>query len=172
MRKTIYLIALVGALFISCKKEGTASTVESKNPDQIGITVSKSANIEMVKKLTAMAENSDFPNFKANFAPKAVIHDNMNDISIDENIKMLEDIKANGMTISLSKKPLIWEIINDKADEKTGVKNYVFTYYDATFSRGGKSVVINYNMIFAIKDGKVVEEWDIYDSAPILNLLK
>jgi predicted ester cyclase len=48
----------------------------------------------------------------------------------------------------------------------------VFTYYDATFSRGGKSVVINYNMIFAIKDGKVVEEWDIYDSAPIMNLLK
>ena len=172
MRKTIYLIALVGALFISCKKEGTASTVESKNSDQIGITVSKSANIEMVKKLTAMAENSDFTNFKANFAPNAVIHDNMKDISIDENIKILEDIKANGMTISLSKKPLIWEIINDKADEKTGVKNYVFTYYDATFSRGGKSVVINYNMIFAIKDGKVVEEWDIYDSAPIMNLLK
>ena len=172
MKKTISLIALVGLLFISCKKEGTASTVEAKNPDQIGITVSKSANIEMVKKLTAMAENSDFPNFKANFAPKAVIHDNMNDINIDENIKMLEDIKANGMTISLSKKPLIWEIINDKADEKTGVKNYVFTYYGATFSKGDKSVVINYNMIFAIKDGKIVEEWDIYDSAPILNLLK
>ena len=101
MKKTISLIALVGLLFISCKKEGTASTVETKNPDQIGIMVIKSANIEMVKKLTAMAENSDFPNFKANFAPKAVIHDNMNDISIDENIKMLEDIKANGMTISL-----------------------------------------------------------------------
>ena len=172
MKKTISLIALVGLLFISCKKEGTASAVEAKNPDQIGITVSKSANIEMVKKLTAMAENSEFQNFKANFAPNAVIHDNMKDISIDENIKILEDIKANGMTISLSKKPLIWEIINDKANKKTGVKNYVFTYYDATFSRGGKSVVINYNMIFAIKDGKVVEEWDIYDSAPIMNLLK
>jgi hypothetical protein len=172
MKKTIFLIALVGLLFISCKKEETASTVEAKNPDQIGVMVKNSANIEMVKKLIAMAENADYTNFKAYFAPNAVIHDNKNDINIDENIKMLEDFKANGVTISLSKNPLIWENINDEPNKKTGAKNFVFTYFDATFSKGGKSVVINYNMIFGIKDGKVVVEWDIYDSAPIMNLLK
>jgi hypothetical protein len=172
MKKTISLIAIAIMLFTSCKKEEKPSTVEAKNPDQFGVMVKKSANIEMVKKLIAMAENSDFANFKANFAPNAVIHDNMNDITIDENIKMLEDFKANGMTISLSKDPLIWENINDEPNKKTGVKNYVFTYYDATFSKGGKSVVINYNMIFGIKDGKVVVEWDIYDTAPIMGLLK
>jgi hypothetical protein len=172
MKKTISLIAIAIMLFTSCKKEENASTVEAKNPDQFGVMVKKSANIEMVKKLIAMAEKSDFANFKTNFAPNAVIHDNMNDITIDENIKMLEDFKANGMTISLSKDPLIWENINDEPNKKTGVKNYVFTYYDATFSKGGKSVVINYNMIFGIKDGKVVVEWDIYDTAPIMGLLK
>ena len=172
MKKTISLIAIAALLFISCKKEDAASTVEAKNPDQFGVLVGKSDNIEMVKKMTAMAENSDFPNFKANFAPNAVIHDNMNDITIEENIKILEDFKAQGLKISLGKKPLVWENINDKPDEKTGVKNYVFTYYDATFSKGDKSVVINYNMIFAIKDGKIVEEWDIYDTAPIMGLLK
>ncbi len=172
MKKTISLIAIAIMLFTSCKKEENASTIETKNPDQFGVMVKKSANIEMVKKLIAMAENSDFANFKANFAPNAVIHDNMNDITIDENIKMLEDFKANGMTISLSKDPLIWENINDEPNKKTGIKNYVFTYYDATFSKGGKSVVINYNMIFGIKDGKVVVEWDIYDTAPIMGLLK
>ena len=172
MKKTISLIAIAIMLFTYCKKEEKPSTVEAKNPDQFGVMVKKSANIEMVKKLIAMAENSDFANFKANFAPNAVIHDNMNDITIDENIKMLEDFKANGMTISLSKDPLIWENINDEPNKKTGVKNYVFTYYDATFSKGGKSVVINYNMIFGIKDGKVVVEWDIYDTAPIMGLLK
>ena len=172
MKKTISLIEIAVILFTSCKKEDSASTVETKNPDQFGVMVKKSANIEMVKKLVAMAENSDFTNFKANFATDAVIHDNMNDITIDENIKMLEEFKANGVTISLSKDPLIWENINDEPNKKTGVKNFVFTYYDATFSKGGKSVVINYNMIFGIKDGKVVVEWDIYDSAPIMDLLK
>jgi hypothetical protein len=172
MKKTISLIAIAIMLFTSCKKEENASTIETKNPDQFGVMVKKSANIEMVKKLIAMAEKSDFANFKTNFASNAVIHDNMNDITIDENIKMLEDFKANGMTISLSKDPLIWENINDEPNKKTGIKNYVFTYYDATFSKGGKSVVINYNMIFGIKDGKVVVEWDIYDTAPIMGLLK
>ena len=94
MKKTISLIAIAALLFISCKKEDAASTVEAKNPDQFGVLVGKSDNIEMVKKMTAMAENSDYPNFKANFAPNAVIHDNMNDITIEENIKILEDLKA------------------------------------------------------------------------------
>jgi hypothetical protein len=171
MKKTIALIALTGLLFTSCKKEVAAST-EAKNPDQFGVMVSKSTNIDMVLKITDMAIKTDYTNFKANYAPNAVIHDNMNDITIDENIKILEDIKAKGVKLSLGKDPLVWENINDKADKKTGVKNYVFTYYDATFSKGDKSATINYNMIFAIKDGKVVEEWDIYDSAPIMELLK
>lgn len=172
MKKTIALIALTGLLFISCKKEENAAPVKAKNPDEYGVMIKKSANIEMVKKLTAMATSLDFENFKANFAPNAVIHDNRKDITIDENINVLKDIKAKGMTLTLGNDPLIFEHVNYKADEKTGVSNYIFTYYDATFARGGKSVVINYNMIFAIKDGKVVEEWDIYDSAPIMELLK
>ena len=49
MKKTISLIAIAALLFISCKKEDAASTVEAKNTDQVGIVVGKSANIEMVK---------------------------------------------------------------------------------------------------------------------------
>ena len=49
MKKTISLIAIAIMLFTSCKKEENASTVEAKNPDQFGVMVKKSANIEMVK---------------------------------------------------------------------------------------------------------------------------
>ena len=172
MKKTLALIALTSLLFISCKKEETAAPVKAKNPDEFGVMIKKSANIDMVKKLTKMGSSFDFENFKANFAPNAIIHDNMKDITIDENIKVLEDIKAKGMTLTLDKDPLIFEHVDYEANKKTGISNYVLTYQDATFSRGGKSVVINYHMVFGIKDGKVVEEWDIYDSAPIMDLLK
>jgi hypothetical protein len=111
-------------------------------------------------------------NFKSNFAPGAILHDNMNDQTIDENVKMLEGLKTKGITVVLDEKPLIWEAINDKPDEKTGITNYVICYYEVTFARNGKSAKINYNMIFAMKDGKVQEEWDTYDSAPIAELLK
>jgi len=172
MKKTIALIALTGLLFISCKKEDTAAPANEKKPDEFGVVVKKSANIEMVKKLSAMATSYDFENFKANFAPNAIIHDNMKDITIDENINVLKDIKAKGITLTLDKDPLFFEHVNHEPNKKSGISNYVFTYQDATFAKGGKSVVINYHMVFGIKDGKVVEEWDIYDSAPIMELLK
>jgi hypothetical protein len=172
MKKTIALIALTGLLFVSCKKEEKTVETAVKNPNLIGINISKSDNIEIVKKLNVMATTYDFVNFKSNFTADAILHDNMNDVTIDENIKMLEALKSKGITITLDEKPLIWESIRDKPNEKTGISNYVNSYYELTFARNGKSAKINFNMVFALKDGKVQEEWDTYDSAPLLELLK
>jgi hypothetical protein len=172
MKKTIALIALTGLLFVSCKKEEKTAETAVKNPNLIGINISKSDNIEIVKKLNVMATTYDFANFKSNFTADAILHDNMNDVTIDENIKMLETLKSKGITVKLDEKPLIWESIRDKPNEKTGISNYVISYYELTFARNGKSAKINFNMVFAMKDGKVQEEWDTYDSAPLLELLK
>lgn len=172
MKKTIALIAITSLLFISCKKQETKVPEEVKNPNQFGINIDKSDNIELVKKLNVMASTFDLVNFKSNFADKAILHDNMNDVTIDDNVKMLEAMKSKGVTVTLDEKPLIWEAINDKPNEKTGITNYVICYYEVTFARNGKSAKIDYNMIFAMKDGKVQEEWDTYDTAPIVELLK
>lgn len=172
MKKTIALIAITSLLFISCKKQETKVPEEVKNPNQFGINIDKSHNIELVKKLNVMASTFDLVNFKSNFADKAILHDNMNDVTIDDNVKMLEAMKSKGVTVTLDEKPLIWEAINDKPNEKTGITNYVICYYEVTFARNGKSAKIDYNMIFAMKDGKVQEEWDTYDTAPIVELLK
>ena len=171
MKKTIALIALTGLLFVSCKKE-TAAEAVAKQPNQAGINLNKSANIDLVKKLVAEATSFDLVNFKSNFAPTAMIHDNGKDVTLDENLKMLEAFKATGVAITLGNDPLIWEVVNDKADEKTGITNYIISYYEATFSKGGKSAKVIYNMNFAVKDGKIHEEWDVYDSAPIMEILK
>ena len=143
MKKTIALIALTSFLFVSCKKEVAAEAV-AKQPNQSGINIDKSANIDLVKKVVAEASSFDLVNFKSNFAPTAIIHDNRNDMTLDENVKMLEGLKTS----------------------------YVISYYEATFSKGGKSAVVVYNMNFAVKDGKIQEEWDVYDSAPIMEVLK
>ena len=170
MKKSIALIALTGLLFISCKKEETAVPAAAKIANQVGVNIDKSANIDLVKKLVTEASKFDLVAFRSNFADTAILHDNKKEMTIDENVKLLASLKAKGMSFDPGKDPLIWEIVNDKPDEKTGVSNYVITYFDATFSRGGKSVSIIYNMNFAIKDGKVQEEWDTYDSAEIMQL--
>lgn len=169
MRKTFALIALTGLLFVSCKKENSQATAVETNQS---INIDKSANIDLVKQLASKASKFDLVAFRSHFAENAILHDNMKTLTIDENIKMLEDLKASGTVFTLGKKPLIWEVVNSQPDEKTGITNYVISYYEATFTRGKKSVTIGYNMNFAIKDGKVQEEWDTYDSAPLTELLK
>ena len=66
---------------------------------------------------------------------------------------------------------MIWEEINFKADEK-GVTNYVLAYCTNTWTKGDKSIDIVTFQVDAIKDGKIVEEWNVYDSAPLMELLK
>ncbi|MEY4011066.1 MAG: hypothetical protein RIT22_190, partial [Bacteroidota bacterium] len=68
--------------------------------------------------------------------------------------------------------PLVWEAVNNKPDEKTGITNYVISYYEVTFTKGDKKASVILNMNFAIKDGKIQEEWDTYDTAPLTELLK
>ena len=170
MKKIFSLIALTVLLFVSCKKTDTMALL-SKKPNQTGINISSSENIDMVKKMVDQFSKFDFVNFRSNFAPTAIIHDNKKNLTMDENVKMLEDLKAKGIVFTPGKEPLIWEVINDKPDAKTGITNYVISYYKATFTKGNKSLVIEYNLNFALKDGKIQEEWDTYDSADLVKFI-
>jgi hypothetical protein len=170
MKKIISLITLTVLLFVSCKKTDTMALL-SKKPNQTGINISSSENIELIKKMVDQVTKFDMVDFRSNFAPSAILHDNRKNLTVDENVKMLEDLKAKGIVFTMGKEPLIWEVINDKPDTKTGVTNYVISYYETTFTKGTKSVVIVYNMNFAMKDGKIQEEWDMYDSADLVKLI-
>lgn len=171
MKKTIALIALTGLLFISCKKEVAGEAIAT-NPNQEGINLSSSENTDMIKKMNEYASIFDTESIKKLYDSKVIIHDNLKTMTIDENMKALEDLKSKGITITLPKDPLVWEVVNTKPDEKTGITNYVISYYELTFSKGDKSVSGIFNMNFAIKDGKIQEEWDTYDTAPLIEILK
>lgn len=171
MKKTIALIALTSLLLVSCKKEAAAEAV-AKNPNEGGINLSNSEHTDMIKQMNEYASKYDTVNIKKLYVPKAVIHDNLKTMTIEENMKNLAVLQSQGVTIALPKDPLVWEVVNNKPDEKTGITNYVISYYEVTFTKGDKKASIILNMNFAIKDGKIQEEWDVYDSAPLTELLK
>ena len=171
MKKTIALIALTSLLLVSCKKEVNAE-VAAKNPNEDGINLSTSENTDMIKKMNEYASKFDTLSIKKLYVPNAVIHDNMNTMTIDQNMKNLASLQAQGVTITLPKDPLVWEVVNNKPDEKTGITNYVISYYEITLAKAEKKATIIFNMNFAIKDGKIQEEWDTYDTAPLTELLK
>jgi hypothetical protein len=171
MKKTIALIALTSLLLVSCKKEAAVEAV-AKNPNEGGINLTTSENTDMIKQMNEFASKFDTESIKKLYAPKTVIHDNLKTMTIEENMKNLIFLQSQGVTITLPKDPLVWEVVNNKPDEKTGITNYVISYYEVTFTKGDKKSSVILNMNFAIKDGKIQEEWDTYDTAPLTELLK
>jgi len=171
MKKTIALIALTSLLLVSCKKEAAVEAVP-KNPNEGGINLTTSENTDMIKQMNEFASKFDTESIKKLYAPKTVIHDNLKTMTIEENMKNLIFLQSQGVTITLPKDPLVWEVVNNKPDEKTGITNYVISYYEVTFTKGDKKASVILNMNFAIKDGKIQEEWDTYDTAPLTELLK
>lgn len=171
MKKTIALIALTSLLLVSCKKEAAVEAV-AKNPNEGGINLTTSENTDMIKQMNEFASKFDTESIKKLYAPKTLIHDNLKTMTIEENMKNLIFLQSQGVTITLPKDPLVWEVVNNKPDEKTGITNYVISYYEVTFTKGDKKASVILNMNFAIKDGKIQEEWDTYDTAPLTELLK
>ena len=104
MKKTIALIALTSLLLVSCKKEVTAE-VAAKNPNEGGINLSNSENTDMIRKMNESASKFDTESIKKLYVPNAVIHDNMNTMTIDQNMKNLASLQAQGVTIIVPKDP-------------------------------------------------------------------
>ncbi|MEY4012386.1 MAG: hypothetical protein RIT22_1510, partial [Bacteroidota bacterium] len=133
MKKTIALIALTSLLLVSCKKEAAVEAV-AKNPNEGGINLTTSENTDMIKQMNEFASKFDTESIKKLYIPGAVIHDNLKSITIEENMKNLAFLQSQGVTITLPTDPLVWEAVNNKPDEKTGITNYVISYYEVTFT--------------------------------------
>lgn len=172
MKKQLVVLVLSSALFMACKPNNEKESTE-KNPHQIAIGVDSSANINLAKKANELAMKFDYEGLKSNFIPNAKLHDNSKDITIEDNIATLKMAQKEGIAISVNGEPIFHEVINDIPNPKTGISNYVICYYDVTFAKGAKKVNIkNYHMLFAIKDGKIHEVWDVYDASELTTLFQ
>ncbi len=169
MKKTI-LIAITAVSLFACKSETKEST-NIVNPDQYGYTIIKSANIDIVKEINVDLTNYDFVKLRSHYLDSTKVHDNLNIQQIDVNLATFIPMKNAGIKFSIEGEPMLFEII-EKPDPKTGYTNYVDTYYILGVTKNGKKNLSKLNQIFAMKDGKVLEEWDVYDTAPFTDLMK
>ena len=166
---------IVGALLVvisiaACqsKTEQTANTVPS---EAFGYTLNNSENINTVKKAIDAGIASDSAVFVSIYADSAAIYDNMTKQTIFDNMKMASALRSKGITMKLEKINDIWETISFKADNRD-YSDYVNVYFDASFIKGTQKLTTRINAVFAFKNGKIVTEWDTYDSAPMAALLK
>ena len=166
--KKVLLSLLVTATLLACKDQQTTSATPV--PNASGYTLDSSANIDLVKKSNAAGTSGDAATYKSTYADSAVFHDNMNKMTLSQNLEMVDQFKKAGVKFSVEYNAL-WETIGNKPDEK-GVSNYVLAYLTSSFTKGDKTVKIAQFQVDAIKDGKIVEEWIIYDPTELVALLK
>jgi hypothetical protein len=169
MKKTILLFALVAGIFACTKKEdGAAASTGAKG--QNGITLDSSANTDLVRKSMAAIASGDTATYRSTYSSDVVFHDNLDSMGIDGNMAMFKLFADKGIKIKLEVGP-VWENQFDKPDEK-GISNFVMGYTTFTFTRGDKSTKTVIFSVDAIKDGKQVEEWLVYDRSAIAEISK
>lgn len=169
MKKIIFSLFII-TFIVACqpKVENTASPIPA---EAFGYTLNSSENINTVKKALDAGVASDSAVFVQIYADSAAIYDNMNKQTIFDNMKMAALFKSKGITMKLEKINDIWETVSFKPDSRQ-FTDYVNVYFDASFTKGTQKNTIRVNAVFGFKDGKIVTEWDTYDSAPILELMK
>jgi hypothetical protein len=170
MRKIIGFIAMAAIVFTACesKKEGTSA---AEAPKGSGYTLDSSANIDLVKKVNYAFPAGDSTVIYACYNDTAKVHDNLHGVSIKENFRDFHSLMAKGLTFKVEKINGIFEVVNYKP-WPNGVSNHVVAWVTLLMQKAGKSITVVMNQGFAIKDGKIVEEWDSYDTAGLMDLLK
>ena len=155
----------------------TSPTPKISEPAQAkrgnGYTDVETENVKLVKKLNeASLVNLDSAATLAFYSSSTdTIHDNLDNMTVAENIQVLPKLKKAGFNATIDSYEAIWETINDSANAK-GQTNFVIAYMTVTINKGQKSAKFIYNQVCAVKNGKVVEEWDVYDTKPLSNILK
>ena len=170
MKKIIYGLAIATTLF-ACQSK-TESTATSDVPaNALGYNLDSTENTAKVQEMISQLNGMDTAKYRSFYAADAIFHDNLDSTTLDQNISMFNSFKANGISIKVTSVGPIWELVNKKASP-TGVTNYVISYQYADFSKGDKTVKVVMNSVDAFKDGKIVEEWNTYDTRKIAELMK
>ena len=169
MKKFILACFVVSTIIACSPKTETASTFAAPK-DLTSYNLDSSANIDLVKKMIVAFEAMDSATYRSCYADTAKFHDNGKDMTLDQNIGNFSYFKSSGLTFKVVSIEPIWEIVNKEADQN-GVTNYVMSFQTMVFKKGEKEAKLIMSVVNGMKDGKIVEEWGLYDSKPFMDLM-
>ena len=162
------LCLIVSASFIACNTESNGHLVPS---NATGYTIDSSANTDLVRKAANALVDNDTTAYKSCYSSDVKFHENNDSANLIQNVAGIQAMHNKGVVWKLNKIGAIWETIylNPKANGKT---SYVISYQNYTLTRGDKSVVVRFNVLNNMKDGKIIAEHLRYDNSGIAELMK
>jgi hypothetical protein len=168
--KNLILIAVLAITVYSCTS-GNQNSVATADPHQFGVNIDSSANIDAIKATFTDLETFDTLSYVKKYADTAIFYDNLRKTNLAENVAMLRQFQASGFKLQVQPKRYVWGSHFNFKDGTEG--DYVYSYIIVNFTKGDKTVeVVNFQGDKFNKDGKVIEEFIVYDQTPIMGLMK
>jgi hypothetical protein len=167
MKNILFSLAVIISL-MSCDTKSNGHNIPS---NATGYTIDSSANTDLVRKAANAIVNNDTTTYKSCYSSDAIFHENNDSANLTQNIAGLQAMRNKGVVWKLNKIGAIWETVylNPKANGKT---SYVISYQNYTLTKGDKSIVIRFNILNNIKDGKLMSEHLRYDNSGIAEFMK
>jgi hypothetical protein len=167
--KRVILLAIVAISVVSCTQKGENSTA-SADPHQFGFNYDSTANMDQVKGSFKDLESYDTATYVTRYADTAKFHDNGKITNLEDNVEIQRQFIAAGIKVKVKEDYAMWSSHFNFKDGNQG--DYVYTYVTVAFSKGDKTVdVVMFQADMFNKDGKIVEEWMVYDSKQIVDLM-
>jgi hypothetical protein len=169
--KKFILACFVASTIFACSPTTEKTSAFAAPKDLTSYNLDSSANIDLVKKMVVAFETGDSVTYRSCYADSVKFHDNLRDMTLEQNLRYFNFFKSNNLTVKTISFDPIWEIVNKEASPN-GVTNYVMSFQNTIYKKGDKEVKVMVSMVDGIKDGKIVEEWSIYDSKAMMELIE
>lgn len=167
--KRIILLAVIAISVVSCSQKGENASV-SADPHQFGFNYDSTAHMDLIKSSFKDIETYDTISYASKYADSAKFHDNNKVTNLEENVSLQKQFIAAGIKVKVNPDYAMWSSHFNFKDGNQG--DYVYTYVTVTFTKGDKSVdVVTFQADLFNKDGKIVEEWLVYDQSALGTLM-
>jgi len=168
MKKLLFLV-IIAVSVVACTQKSESVTVA--DPHQFGVNYDSTAHMDAIKATFTDIENYDTVSYVTKYADSAKFHDNGRLTNLAENVGLQKGFIAAGIKVKVKPDYAMWSSHFNFKDGNQG--DYVYTYVTVTFMKGDKSVdVVTFQADAFNKDGKIIEEWLVYDQSNLASLMK
>jgi hypothetical protein len=167
--KKLLFSAIIALAVVACTQNDQNSASNGK-PHQIGENYDSTAYMDVIKASFKDIESYDSVTYRARYADTAKFHDNDKLITLNENVALQGQFAAAGIKAKVKDDYVMWGSHFNFKDGSQG--DYVYSYLTVTFTKGDQAVdIVVFQANRFNKDGKITEEWLVYDASKMATLM-
>jgi hypothetical protein len=168
MKKLVFLV-IIAVSVVACTQKSENTTIADTH--QFGFNYDSTAHMDAIKATFTDMVTYDTASYVTKYADSAKFHDNGKLTSLAENVELQKGFIAAGIKVKVNPDYAMWSSHFNFKDGTQG--DFVYTYVTVTFTKGDKSVdVVTFQADAFNKDGKITEEWLVYDQSNLASLMK